>query len=94
MDKFEIVEDEDLYSGFNEFHPTLNTANLIQESLNRDILSQKMLMTQVRTSIETKTIPQLTHPCWLEASRLIQRYSNRHSYGKTTLSHKSLNKFL
>ena len=35
MDKYNLTtydEDDDLYSGFNEFHPTLNTASLIQES--------------------------------------------------------------
>ena len=40
MDKFIapvfIAEEDDLYSGFNEFHPTLNTATLIQETLTKD----------------------------------------------------------
>lgn len=41
MDKFIapvfIGEEDDLYSGFNEFHPTLNTATLIQETLTKDV---------------------------------------------------------
>lgn len=29
-------EEDDLYSGFNEFHPTLNTSNLIQDQVPRE----------------------------------------------------------
>lgn len=44
MDKFSLTpydEEDDLYSGFNEFHPTLNTSSLIQDSLTRDLKNQQ-----------------------------------------------------
>ena len=41
-------DEDDLYSGFNEFHPTLNTSSLIQDSLSRDVKNQQsMLQMQV-----------------------------------------------
>lgn len=47
MDKFSLTpydEEDDLYSGFNEFHPTLNTSSLIQDSLSRDVKNQQSLL--------------------------------------------------
>lgn len=44
----ETYDEDDLYSGFNEFHPTLNTSSLIQDSLSRDVKNQQsMLQMQV-----------------------------------------------
>ena len=51
MDKYNMMttyDEDDLYSGFNEFHPTLNTSSLIQDSLSRDVKNQQsMLQMQV-----------------------------------------------
>ncbi|XP_057366935.1 intraflagellar transport protein 88 homolog [Daphnia carinata] len=47
MDKYNLTaydEEDDLYSGFNEFHPTLNTSSLIQDSLSRDVKQQQSMI--------------------------------------------------
>lgn len=48
MDKYNLFtaydEEDDLYSGFNEFHPTLNTSTLIQDSLSRDVKNQQSMI--------------------------------------------------
>lgn len=47
MDKYNLTaydEEDDLYSGFNEFHPTLNTSSLIQDSLSRDVKQQQSML--------------------------------------------------
>jgi hypothetical protein len=47
MERFHLAtsdEEDDLYSGFNEFHPTLNTANVIQDSLAKDVRSQQNMI--------------------------------------------------
>lgn len=54
MDKFSLTpydEEDDLYSGFNEFHPTLNTSSLIQDSLSRDVKNQQQSLLQVQYEI-------------------------------------------
>ncbi|KZR97070.1 putative Intraflagellar transport protein 88 [Daphnia magna] len=46
MDKYNLTaydEEDDLYSGFNEFHPTLNTS-LIQDSVSRDVKQQQSII--------------------------------------------------
>ena len=48
MDKYNLLtaydEEDDLYSGFNEFHPTLNTSSLIQDTLARDVKNQQTML--------------------------------------------------
>lgn len=47
MEKYNLFpfdeDEDDLYSGFNEFHPTLNTSILIPDSLNKDVKNQQSL---------------------------------------------------
>ena len=59
MERFHLAnsdEEDDLYSGFNEFHPTLNTANVIQDSLAKDVRSQQNVV-QVLILTYTKLSP-------------------------------------
>ncbi len=55
MDKYNLLtaydEEDDLYSGFNEFHPTLNTSTLIQDSLSRDVKNQQSIIQVQQLSI-------------------------------------------
>lgn len=58
MDKYNLTtydEDDDVYSGFNEFHPTLNTSSLIQDSLSRDVKNQQAIIQMQVTLINCFT---------------------------------------
>ncbi|XP_046644884.1 intraflagellar transport protein 88 homolog [Daphnia pulicaria] len=55
MDKYnmETYDEDDLYSGFNEFHPTLNTSSLIQDSLSRDVKNQQSMLQMQQSRVVT-----------------------------------------
>ena len=47
MDQYKLIsyeEDDDLYSGFNEFHPTLNTSVLTQDALSKDVKNPQSVL--------------------------------------------------
>lgn len=49
-------EEDDLYSGFNEFHPTLNTSSLIQDTTMRDVKNQQQSLQVIRSARCSKVI--------------------------------------
>lgn len=53
-------EEDDLYSGFNEFHPTLNTSNLLQDQAPRET---KLL--QVPIPVSALAFFAVVHSKWL-----------------------------
>lgn len=67
----EFDEEDDLYSGFNEFHPTLNTSNLIQEPVPRET---KILQPPIPVCIAINDSRSRTNKAVITFHRLLELF--------------------